>query len=158
MSKYPLPESDQIKTLLHSILASPVEVKDASSIDASSLQVAAAYATDDGDIGAVCLCDLGAANYLGAALTLIPPAVAGENAKAGRVDGPILENLHEVLNICVSLFASPHLPRLFLRDVAVSGRDLPEDVPRALQEASGRLDVDVEVGRYGSGQMRFVVT
>lgn len=158
MERYRLPDTESVHALLDCLLTQGVEVKEAAGpINADTLAMSAVYANEDGAIGALCLCDLAAANYTGAALSMIPPGVAGDNVDAGVVEGVILENLHEVFNICVNLFNDPSLPTLFLRGLVGPGQDMPEDVQSARSSPSSRLDLQLDVGRYGTGQMSLFV-
>lgn len=154
MERYRLPDKESSRALLASLLMPDVDVTEASApINSDSVAVSAVYANEDGTVGALCLCDAAAANYVGAALSLIPFGVAGDNAKAGVVDGVIRDNLHEVLNICVNLFGVGSLPRLFLRDMVGPGQDAPEDVQSALSSLSSCIDLQLDITGYGTGQI-----
>ncbi len=154
MDRYGLPDTESAHALLASLLMPDVEVTETPApIKADTVAVSAVYTNEDGVVGALCLCDAAAANYIGAALSLIPFGVAGDNAKSGVVDGVIRENLHEVLNICVNLFSVGSLPRLVFRDMVGPGQDTPEDIQSALSSFSSRIDFQLDVSRYGTGRM-----
>lgn len=158
MEPYRLPDAESVLALLDSLLMPDVDVKEAPRPSKAGAQtVLAVYANEDGPVGALCLCDAAAANYVGAALSLIPFGVAGDNARAGVVEGVIRENLHEVLNVCVNLFGIGSLPRLFLRDMVGPGQDMPADAQPALSSPSSRLDLQVDVCGYGPGQLSLLV-
>ncbi|WP_437223581.1 hypothetical protein SH661x_003273 [Planctomicrobium sp. SH661] len=75
--------------------------------DGTMVQAVVAYYVDSNQIPRhVLICDHAFANSAGAALSLILPAVVAQAVKAKTIDGTLVDNLHEVLNISANLFSS----------------------------------------------------
>jgi hypothetical protein len=154
MAAYLLPSADSVTHLLKGLLAADVTVRrQTKPIQFAGPVAVAVYVAEDETPSAFLVCDLAAANYLGAALSLILPAVVTEGIKKQTIDSFALENLREVLNVAVNLFTHPRSRRLRLLDLFVSSkvRPLPGEVHAALRHASARLDLEVNVSRYGRG-------
>jgi hypothetical protein len=159
MSSYQLPPPAQVLNLLKGLLGMPITVQEQKKAASPwTPAMAAVYVANDDTISALLLCDLAGANQLGAALSLLFPAVALENIKAKRICEATLENLREICNVGVNLFTQPGSPRLRLRDVLIATTaPLPADVQQATRKATSRLNLDVEVPRYGRGQLALAV-
>ena len=65
----------------------------------------------------------------------------------------MLENLHEVFNVGASIFNRPGGPHVKLHNVHEPGEALPGDVRGWLAQPGARLDVAIEVPRYGEGRL-----
>lgn len=114
----------------------------------SQSHVLADYVDDHGVACCRIVCDLQLANTCGAALSRIPSGIAEESTKAGTVPQNILDNLHEVLNICVTLFQNEDLPHVVLGDVQVS-----KTSPAPLPGVDGKKwsSWKIEIPSYPSG-------
>src|SRR5437867_220849 len=102
----PLPTPESVAYILANLLGKRVTARKAAptSLGPPAAAVIALYACDDGSPGAVAVSDLGFACHAGAALSLIPVSMATESIAAGFVAEAILDNLHEVFNVCAKLF------------------------------------------------------
>ena len=113
----------------------------------------AVYANSEGKVAAAILADLAIADICGAALCLIPSTVAETCVKAGNVDPALLENFHEVLNICAQLFKGLDETRMVLQSVCYLP-DLDSAEARNLMSATARrLSLQVWVTGYGEGNL-----
>ena len=150
MSSKLLPDEASIGDLLSGLFGSDVAVKSAESPSGEGSSIVATYCDDDGKIVRVAECDCSLANRLGAALTMFPPAGANDAIKAGEVLDKHLENLTEVLNICVNLFSELSDGHITLDKVFQSGAedDLAQE---AKSSASETAQFDVDIPRYGNG-------
>ncbi len=145
---------DEVGSLFNMLLATDATVSESKSpMDMAGPNVIAVYANDDGSAVSLCVCNVALANYIGAALSMLPPPAAQENAKKGTVPDNVFANLNEVFNICVNLTKCSDASRLSLRDVFGPADPIPEDVEAILSSPAVRFDVEVDVERYGIGSM-----
>jgi hypothetical protein len=159
MTHYVLPKPTDVVNMLGMLLAAEIKAQEQKKRSAIAPPAAVAiYIAEDETIAALSLCDLAGANYLGAALSLLPPAVVSEGVKTKTVSDAVLENLREVLNVCVSLYTHPQSRRLRLRDlILTASTPLPAEVTTALRQPAARLDLEIDVSRYGRGHLTLVV-
>ena len=113
--------------------------------------------TDEGDIGALCICDAPFAVFVGAALVMVPANVAQEQLGVAQLDDQYVEYFQEVVNIMARLLNTPRTPHLKLDGVLVLPADLPEDVERLLQQPAYRRDFVAMVEGYGEGRVSILV-
>ena len=108
-------------------------------------------------INAICVMDLGASAYTGAALALLPPGGAQDAVEEdGELSGMLVEALHEVVNVLSALLNVPGAPHSKLHKLYAPGEDLPGDIEGMLANFN-RLDLAVEVPGYGKGALSFVL-
>jgi hypothetical protein len=108
-------------------------------------------------INALCVMDLGAAAYTGAALALLPPGGAQDAVEEdGELTGMMVEALHEVVNVLAALFNVPGAPHSKLHRLYAPGEDLPGDVDGMLANFN-RLDLTIQVPAYGKGAISLVL-
>lgn len=152
------PTTIEVAELLTSLLGKDVAARknDAVKHDLQSAWVYAVYEHEDGTIGAAIVCDVAAAAFGGAALSLIPAGMAQDSIKSGRVAQNLSENFHEVLNVCVSLFNGSG-PRLKLGRFVAPPADAPADVLAFFGQAGQHLGLDLNVHGYGSGKAAIYV-
>ncbi len=115
--------------------------------------VVAAYAVDNGDLVAVCVCDLEFVLNGGAALCLIPAVEAASNVKAKRLDSVLFENSKEILNICAQLFGGTNTQRVKLASVHSKFDEAPAGVKEFIKTARVRRELQVSIAGYGTGRM-----
>ncbi len=148
MSEKTLPSLDNVLKLMQCLLGEGVQAKTAvSGPDLSKPFVLASYVNDSNDVRRVLACDLGLANSLGAAFSMIPAGVANESTKTGNVPDNIRVNLYEVLNVCVNLFSEQSKERLSLSDLKVC----PAGTPSPALTETARYTV--QIPRYSGGAM-----
>jgi len=114
--------------------------------------VVATYKSDDGKSAVVCVCDLALASAVSAALTVIPPSVAAESVRAGRLSETLAENLHEIFNVCTALFNQPNFPHLVLDQVALGSPTLVSALAGPVAKARERNNFEISISGYGSGK------
>lgn len=148
MSENMLPSLDNVLKLMQCLLGEGVQAKDAATgPDLSKPFVLASYVNEASDVRRVLACDLGLANSLGAAFSMIPAGVAAESTKSGSVPENIRVNLYEVLNVCVNLFSEQSKERLTLGELKVCPAGTP--APTLIQS----VRYSVQVPRYSGGSM-----
>lgn len=153
MSAHPIPDAAQVKDLL-GILFDGLSVKPAAKLDvsAASTSYVGVYIADNGQPGALCACNLDFAANAGAALSILPPAVAKEAIKSKQLTDAMRENLREVMNICTRLVLKDGSPHLRLQEV-YPAKTLPAPAAAIVGGAKGRVDFDISLGKYGNGAL-----
>lgn len=150
-----LPTPDTTAKLLASLLGRPVKVG-AGKVDDAKLTIAGTYRSGDIANAAACLMDAGFGAYAGAALSLLPVAVAAGYVKKGRLEEDILDNCGEVLNVCSRLFTSDDQHRVTLDTRHFAPEPLPP-AAAALLAGGKRLDLVLDIDKYGSGMLVLAV-
>lgn len=103
-----------------------------------------------GHVGGVCIADLAAAAYTGAALALIPKGAADEAVTAGALTETLNENFGEIVNIVTGIVNTPIHAHLRMSGVEPGVSDAVRDL---LIKAAGRASFDIDVADYGAGQI-----
>lgn len=152
------PTAIEVAELLTSLLGKDVAARknDAVKHDTQNAWVYAIYEHEDGTVGATIACDVAAAAFGGAALSLIPAGMAQDSIKSGRVAQNLAENFHEVLNVCVSLFNGAG-PRLKLGRFVAPPADAPDDLTAFFASAGQHLGLDLHIDGYGAGKVAIYV-
>ncbi len=148
---YPLPDVPLVRDLL-GMLFDGLSVKAGPKLDVSPKAGGyfAVYVADDGSPAALCGCDMAFAANSGAALSMLPPAVAKEATKDKELTPVMLANLHEVMNICTRLMLRDDSPHLKLRELCRVAA-LPAPAAAILGSARGRVDFEIGIAKYGPG-------
>jgi len=156
----PLPSAKDVRDLLEGLLGREVQVRTgAAQVDPASDAGAlvGVYVDRMLRLRALCLLDVPAAARVGAAIGLVPSAVADDSALGDFLDPALEENAREVLNVVASLFNAPDAPHVRL-DTVVSPRDpLPHDVQPWVRAYVPRNDLVVDVSGYGPGRLSVLV-
>src|SRR5215218_11351023 len=108
-------------------------------------------------VTALCVLDLGASAYTGAALALLPPGGAQDAVEEDHeLTGMLVEALHEVVNVLSALFNVPGAPHSKLHKLYAPGDELPGDIQGMLANFN-RIDLAIEVPGYGKGGLSLVL-
>jgi hypothetical protein len=149
----PLPIQESVRDLLAGLLGRTVAVAKAGELDLDSQPgMVGLYVTGDDTVSVVALGDVGFACRTGAALTMIPAAVANESVTAGEIPENLLENAHEVINVASRLVNSASSPHVRLTDVHVMPASLPDDVSALIASPGARRDFAVTIDGYGEAR------
>lgn len=116
----------------------------------------AVYVDDRLRTRAVAVADLRLSAYAGAAMTLVPPQVAQEAVARGVLEDLLGRNLHDVLDAMSGVLAAERAPQAKLHAVYAAGSVPPPDVVSFAGVPGRRLDLVVEVARYGAGRLSVV--
>ena len=146
-----------IAKYLSDLMGRDVEAKAVAAMDdVGGGAVVASYTDDNGGVEALCVCDVGAAASLAAALSLVGPAQVQDAAKAQKIDGVLRENFHEVCNILGRLVSEStsgiDTEQLRLRELS-DVADAPEDVATLLGAPAARVDTNISVQGYSGGYL-----
>jgi hypothetical protein len=154
-----LPASKDVRDMLTGLVGKPVAVNPGAPVTpAPGKPVAVAvYVDPQMAINALCVMDLGAAAYTGAALALLPPGGAQDAVEEdGELTSLLVEALHEVVNVLSALFNTPGAPHSKLHKLYAPGDDLPGDIAGMLANFN-RIDLAIEVPGYGKGALSLVL-
>ena len=153
MSKHPVPDAAMVKDLL-GFLFDGLTVKTAPKLDISpgSGSFLAVYLADDGAPVALGACNIGFAANAGAALSMLPPNAAKDAVKSKLLTPAMNDNLREVMNICSRLMMRDGSAHLRL-DQVYQANALPPPAAAVVSSMTGRVDLEVTLGKYGPGAL-----
>jgi hypothetical protein len=155
----PLPAAKDVRDMLTGLVGKPVAVNPGAPVTPTPDKpvAVAVYVDPHMAINALCVMDLGAAAYTGAALALLPPGGAQDAVEEdGELTSLLVEALHEVVNVLSALFNTPGAPHSKLHKLYAPGDDLPGDIEGLLANFN-RIDLAIEVPGYGKGAMSLVL-
>lgn len=154
-----VPTADAVVKLLTELLGRRVTTtKPVKSVRTAPKGVVAVYRIPGGPVKAVAVCDLGFAVQAGAALAMLPAAVAQQEAKAGTLSGGLFDNFREVMNIAASLFNYVNEQRVVfdvMKHEALTA--LAPDVAKIVRKPGAMLDLGIEINGYGTGFLCLMV-
>jgi hypothetical protein len=153
-----LPASKDVRDMLTGLVGRDVTVSPGAPVTPTAERPVsvAVYVDPQMAINALCVLDLGASAYTGAALALLPPGGAQDAVEEDRELTPMLvEALHEVVNVLAALLNVPGAPHSKLHRLYAPGEDMPGDVEGMLANFN-RLDLAIDVPGYGRGAISFV--
>ena len=154
-----LPAAKDVRDMLTGLVGKPVGVSPGAPVTPTPEKpvAVAVYVDPQMAVNALCVMDLGAAAYTGAALALLPPGGAQDAVEEdGELTGMLVEALHEVVNVLSALFNVPGAPHSKLHKLYAPGDDLPGDIEGMLANFN-RLDLAVDVPGYGKGAISLVL-
>ncbi|MEV1289843.1 hypothetical protein [Micromonospora sp. NPDC049679] len=141
--------------MLEDLLGREVTVSPADPVVAKDLPttVVALYVDSTSRLSAVLGLELSLAAYAGAALGLLPPGGAQDCIEEKELSPVLAENVTELCNILTGLLNREEgTPRSKLHQVFLNGGALPADASAHLLALGRRVDLRVEVARYGGGR------
>lgn len=158
MYDQPLPSTKDVRDLLQDLLTREVTVAqdDETATMPAADSTVAVYRDDARNLVAIVITDLALSGHLGAALSLMSREVAGQALADRSLPAPLAENVHEVLSVVGTLFNGHRAVRL--TDVHLPGEPLPTQVSEQTAALGRRrMDIEVTVAGYGTGQMSVVI-
>ena len=159
MSVTLLPAAKDVRDMLTGLVGKPVGVMPGAPVTPTprSPVSVAVYVDPAMAVNALCVMDLGASAYTGAALALLPPGGAQDAVEEdGELTSMLTEALHEVVNVLSALFNVPGAPHSKLHRLYAPGDELPGDIAGRLADFN-RLDLAVDVPGYGKGALSLVI-
>ena len=155
MGTITLPASLTIRNLLEDLLGREVTVTLADPPQVADLERAVGAVYVDGGLKMVSAIGLALplAAYYGAALGLMPAGAARDCVERGQLTPELVENVAEVCNVLTSLFNHEGGPHVSLYKVYAPPEPMPADVKALLLTLGNRIDLTVEVARYGTGRL-----
>jgi hypothetical protein len=154
-----LPRPEQIRTLFADLLERDVTVTPCAPVaPGPATPASVAVYTDDADRPvAVISCDLDLSARAGAAIGLVPQSGAERAIRSGFLDGPLGENLHEVLDVATTMFNVDGATHVRLSSMHAAGADLPPEVWCRALTLGRRTDIEVDIAGYGGGRLSTVL-
>ena len=153
--RMPLPNADTVARNLRDLLSKPVTAKPGPALPVASAAYAAVYADDAGAPQAVGLADLPFSAHVGAALAMIPAAIATECVQRKKLEDSLRENFDEIVNILAGVVNVATGKHLKLVAVVAPGAAAPE-AQAIMKKPAARVDFDVNVQGYGAGKLSFL--
>ncbi|GAA4932380.1 hypothetical protein [Actinoplanes utahensis] len=150
-----LPGSLAVRNLFEDLLGREVTVSPGDPIAAPAVPTSTvAIFTDSGQkIYAVMGMELSLAANAGAALGLLPAGAAEDSIDEKQLFPNLAENVFELCNVFTSLLNKEGAPHVKLYQVIYPNQELPADARAVLLALGRRLDLMVEVNRYGKGKL-----
>jgi hypothetical protein len=149
-----LPGSLTVRNLFEDLLGRDCSVSPGDPLTADDLPTAtvAIYTDHAQQIHGVLGMQLALAANVGAALGLIPPGAAEDSIEEKKLFPNLAENVFELCNVLTSLLNREGAPHVKLAEVVYPGMTLPNDARAHLLALGRRLDLMIEVTRYGKGK------
>jgi CheY-like chemotaxis protein len=152
-----VPTPFEVRDALTTLLARDVEVDAGDPFSGEDARTTyAVYVDDRLAARVVAVADVGFSAHAGAAVGLVPAALAASAVRRGNLPDLLAENLDEVLNVCTAAVNGPGRPHLRLWAVHHAGEDAPPDVVGFAAVPGRRLDLLVTIPSYGEGRLSFV--
>jgi hypothetical protein len=150
-----LPPSLAVRTLFEDLLGRDCTVGPGEPLSADDLPTAtvAIYTDNAQQIYGVLGMQLCLAANVGAALGLLPPGAAEDSIDEKALFPNLAENVFELCNVLTSLLNREGAPHVRLHQVIYPGMALPNDARAHLLALGRRLDLSIEVSRYGKGRL-----
>ncbi len=150
-----IPAALTVRNLFEDLLGRDVNVSPGDPMTAADLPtgVFAIYTDTSQQLYAVLGMQLSLAANAGAALGLLPAGAAEDSIEEKTLFPNLAENVFELCNVLTSLLNREGGPHVKMYQVIYPGMDLPNDVRAHLLALGKRLDLTVEVARYGKGKL-----
>jgi hypothetical protein len=132
---------------LSMLLRRDVKAKPVAAPPATKMKMGGIYQRGDGRVLGSIAVDLDFAARSGAALSMIPADVAGEQIRKGALDEMLRENFAEVLNVLSRAFVADGDGRVALKTAVFPPQLLPAQTTPAKVGAS----FETEIAGYGTG-------
>jgi hypothetical protein len=150
-----LPGSLTVRNLFEDLLGRDCNVNPGDPLSADDLPTAtvAIYTDNAQQIYGVLGMQLPLAANAGAALGLLPPGAAEDSIEEKKLFPNLAENVFELCNVLTSLLNREGAPHVNLYQVVYPGMPLPADARAHLLALGRRLDLVIDVSRYGKGKL-----
>ena len=149
-----LPGTQAVRNLFEDLLGREVTVSPGSPLTADEIATAtvAIFTDSSQNIYGVLGMELPLAANAGAALGLLPAGAAEDSIDEKKLFPNLAENVFELCNVLTSLLNREGGPHIKMYQVIYPGDPLPADARAHLMALGRRIDLVVEVNRYGKGK------
>lgn len=149
-----LPGPQAVRNLFEDLLGREVTVSPGSPLTADEIATStvAIFTDSSQNIYGVLGMDLTLAANAGAALGLLPAGAAEDSIDEKKLFPNLAENVFELCNVLTSLLNREGGPHIKMYQVVYPGDPLPADARAHLMALGRRIDLVVEVNRYGKGK------
>ncbi|MFZ4718268.1 MAG: hypothetical protein ACOYMR_02520 [Ilumatobacteraceae bacterium] len=152
----PMPVPESVRDMIADLIGRSVEVdKRKAPIDLNDADApvqTAAYVDANGGVLGACIADLSLAATVGAALAMMPSAVAEDAVRAGVLEEGLADNWHEVANVLTRLLNGPCVTHL---RIGATTPGVPDDVRALTERATSARHFAVTVMGYPGGSVSF---
>lgn len=150
-----LPGTLSVRNLFEDLLGRDCVVAPGDPLAAEDLPTAtvAIYTGTQQQLYGVLGIQLSLAANIGAALGLLPPGAAEDSIAEKTLYPNLAENLFEMCNVLTSLLNREGGPHVRLHQVVYPGSPLPADARAHLLALGRRLDLMIDISRYGKGKL-----
>lgn len=154
-----LPPAEAVARMLTDLLGRPCSVKPTAKPGFADQGLIGVLADRSGQMKALTFSDRPFAALSGAALALIPRAVAEEAVRKGVIPESLLENHQEIVNISTALFnvVNADADHLKLKEMLATSPATPQALRTFLIKPAARLDLAVDISGYGTGKLSLLV-
>ncbi len=154
-----MPAAQAVQELVSGLLGKRAAVKDGKAFapGGTSPAIVGVYKRDDEVIAGLVVMDIPLAANAAAALVLIPPGVAGESARSGKLSENLLENVKELLNVCSRLFVGPGTPHVRMKATCLVPPAAPPEIAGFLAKPNSRMDLELSIPGYAGGRMMVLI-
>ncbi len=150
-----LPGTLAVRNLFEDLLGRDCTVASGDPLTAGDLPTAtvALYVDAQQRIYGVLGMQLALSANVGAALGLLPPGAAEDSIAGKQLFPNLAENVSEMCNVLTSLLNREGGPHVKLHQVIHPGSPLPGDARAHLLALGRRLDLMIDISRYGKGKL-----
>jgi CheY-like chemotaxis protein len=148
---------DVVRNCFASLTGKGVTAKPDSPLSLTEPKIVASYGLEGVATRGLSALSLPLAANLGAALAMMPQAIAKEAVQSRTLPEALRGNLGEVLNVVSTLFRPERGAHLKLGKVYIPGEVVPKEPLAALTKAKTRLDATVDLAGYGVGKLSLVL-
>jgi hypothetical protein len=150
-----IPAALNVRNLFEDLLGRDVTVTQGEPLNLKDLSTAvvALFVDRAQNLVAVIGLDLILAANAGAALGLLPAGAAEDAVDTKQLPAALAENVSELCNVLTSLLNREGAPHVKLHQVIYPGTPLRLDAQAHLLALGRRLDLTVEISRYGKGRL-----
>ncbi len=152
----PLPSRHAVRTLLEDLVGRNVEVRDAEPVPPKASNIVGVYVTDKLAVAALAVLNIEAGARLGGALAMLPRGVIDETISSKEMSPALRESCHEVLNVLSALFNVAGAPHVRLYEMRGPHGTIPQDVAVLSAAIGNRMDIQLGVAGFGTGQLSLV--
>jgi hypothetical protein len=157
LSQSSVPTLKAVRDVLTDLLGREVHVAGGEPVALHPQRTSVAeYRNDFGAPVAVAVLDLPLAGALGGALGLLPPGGVEDMVDENDLSEAVIENLHEILNVLAGVFNAAGKTHLKLGALHRPGDEVSPEVAQLAATMGRRLDINIEVSRYGTGNLSLV--
>lgn len=151
-----MPAAMHVRELVEDLVGAQVGVEPGSPVDLDQPVETGIFVDDHLSLVALVVVDLPLAAALASAIGLLPRGAVGGAVEDGDIGTGLRENLHEVFNVLGALLNGDGLTHAKLHSTHGPGT-VPPDVAPYAATVGRRIDLLMEVGRYGRGAFSFVL-
>lgn len=152
-----LPSPKAVKDLFEGLLGRDIEVQPCGAPEVGTSAALGLYVNDHGRMTAVVTLDLPLAAYVGTSIALIPPGGAEAAIEDTFLSDAIFANVGEILNVFAAVLNECSTEHQRLMTTYRGVNDAPADARTLAVTFGNRLDLSVEVQKYGSGVLSCVL-